>query len=75
MLYEVITYSYSQIKELYQFLYSQNFIFPSYIGAFKFYNDYALRSNTEDVYLETYEDRLAVIALYHAGGDFDLAFV
>lgn len=67
-------YSYSQIKELYQFLYDQNFVFPSYMGIFKFYNDYALKSNTETgVLLERYEDRLAVLALYHAHGDFDLA--
>ncbi len=66
-------YSYAQMKELYQFLYNQHFHFPSYIGAFKFYNDYAMRSKTEDAFLETYEDRLAVIALYHADGNFDLA--
>lgn len=66
-------YSYAQIKEVYQYIYNKKFEFPSYIGAFKFYNDYALKSNTENVFLETYEDRLAVNALYHANGDFDTA--
>lgn len=66
-------YSYAQIKELYQFLYAKNFKFPSYMGIFKFYNDYALKDREDDMFLESYEDRLAVTALYHAEGDFELA--
>ena len=43
------------------------------MGAFKFYNDYALKSRDGKVFLERYEDRLSVNALYHADGDFELA--
>ena len=43
------------------------------MGAFKFYNDYALKSRDGKNFLERYEDRLAINALYHANGDFDKA--
>lgn len=67
-------YSFEDIKSVYDIAYAAKFRFPTYMGAFKFYNDYALKSNDERrVFLERYEDRLSVIALYHADGDADLA--
>lgn len=67
-------YSFEQIKELFKYAYSFKFRFPSYMSAFKFYNDYALRDRKDTkVFLERYEDRLSIIALYHANGDFELA--
>lgn len=67
-------YTFDQIREVYDLAYAAKFRFPTYMGAFKFYNDYALKSNDERrVFLERYEDRLSVIALYHADGDFELA--
>ncbi len=66
-------YSQEQIAEIYNYAYSQKFRFPTYMGAFKFYNDYALKSRDNKVFLERYEDRLAVNALYHADGDFEMA--
>lgn len=40
-------YTYKQIKEIYQIAYSKKFRFPSFMSAFKFYNNYALRTNYE----------------------------
>jgi ribonucleoside-diphosphate reductase alpha chain len=66
-------YTHEQIVEIYDIAYAAKFRFPTYMGAFKFYNDYALKSRDKKVFLERYEDRLAVNALYHADGDFTLA--
>ncbi|MDV3143561.1 MAG: class 1b ribonucleoside-diphosphate reductase subunit alpha [Candidatus Phytoplasma australasiaticum] len=66
-------YSYSQIKEIYKIAYDYNFNFNSFMSAYKFYKDYSLKTRDKKKYLETYEDRLVINALYHASGDFELA--
>ncbi|CAM4233750.1 class 1b ribonucleoside-diphosphate reductase subunit alpha [Erysipelothrix inopinata] len=67
-------YDFEEIREVYDIAYDAKFRFPTYMGAFKFYNDYAMKSNdSRRVYLERYEDRLSIIALYHADGDVELA--
>jgi ribonucleoside-diphosphate reductase alpha chain len=66
-------YTDEQIKAIYDIAYAAKFRFPTYMGAFKFYNDYALKSRDKKVFLERYEDRLVANALYHADGDFTLA--
>ncbi|MGM9922797.1 MAG: class 1b ribonucleoside-diphosphate reductase subunit alpha [Bacillus sp. (in: firmicutes)] len=66
-------YSYEQIKEIYDIAYNKKFRFSSYMSAFKFYNDYALRTNDREKILERYEDRIAIVALYLADGDFEKA--
>lgn len=62
-------YTFEEIESVYNLAYSVKFRFPTYMGAFKFYNDYALKSRDNQVFLERYEDRLSIIALYHADGD------
>jgi ribonucleoside-diphosphate reductase alpha chain len=66
-------YTQAQIKAIFQIAYDKKFRFPTYMGAFKFYNDYALKSRDKKVFLERYEDRLAINALYHANGNFEKA--
>lgn len=66
-------YEFKDIEMIYNMAYDAKFRFPSYMGAFKFYHDYALKSRDGNNYLERYEDRLAVNALYHANGDVDKA--
>ena len=66
-------YSYEQIKEVYDIAYNKKFRFPSYMSAFKFYNDYALKTNDKEKILERYEDRVAIVSLYLADGDFEKA--
>jgi ribonucleoside-diphosphate reductase alpha chain len=66
-------YSFNFIKGLYKHLYAQKFRFATFVGAYKFYTGYALKSFDGSTYLERYEDRIAVTALYLADGDEKLA--
>lgn len=61
------------IKELYQYLLQQQFQFKSFMAAYKFYNQYALKTNDGAYYLENYELRVLNNALYFADGDEQLA--
>ncbi|WP_395606255.1 class 1b ribonucleoside-diphosphate reductase subunit alpha [Bacillus velezensis] len=62
-------YTFDEIKAVYQAAYAHKFRFPSFMSAFKFYNDYALKTNDGKKILERYEDRVSVVALFFAGGD------
>lgn len=66
-------YTMAEIKEVFNIAYDAKFRFPTFMGASKFYNDYALKSRDQKNYLERYEDRLSIVALYHANGDFEKA--
>jgi ribonucleoside-diphosphate reductase alpha chain len=66
-------YKQRQVKELYKIVYGEKFRFKSFMSAFKFYNNYALKTNDGSRFLERYEDRIVVNALFLADGDYDLA--
>lgn len=66
-------YDMAFIEELYDYLFAQNFEFKSFMAAYKFYSQYALKNNAGTQYLERYEDRVAFNALYYADGDQELA--
>lgn len=66
-------YDFEFIKKLYAYLKDQHFEFQSFMAAYKFFNQYALKTNDGNYYLETYEDKIAMNALYMANGDEDLA--
>lgn len=66
-------YSFNFIKSLYKRLYDQKFRFATFVGAYKFYTGYALKSFDGEEYLERYEDRIAACALYLGAGDEKLA--
>jgi ribonucleoside-diphosphate reductase alpha chain len=66
-------YTYKEIKEIFRIAYAKKFRFPSFMGAYKFYNQYALKTSDNTKFLERYEDRVAVTALYLAEGDFEKA--
>ncbi|WP_211747919.1 class 1b ribonucleoside-diphosphate reductase subunit alpha [Paenibacillus sp. Marseille-Q4541] len=66
-------YTHDQIKEIYNIAYDKKFRFSSYMSAFKFYNDYALKTNDKKKILERYEDRISTVALFLADGDFEKA--
>lgn len=66
-------YSFSFIKELFDFLYGNKFRFKSFMGAYKFYNQYAMKTRDGSRYLERYEDRVAFNALLMGDGDEELA--
>ncbi|WHX51488.1 class 1b ribonucleoside-diphosphate reductase subunit alpha [Paenibacillus woosongensis] len=62
-------YDFADVKKLYEDLYARKFRFPSFMSAFKFYNNYAMKTNDGSKFLERYEDRIAVTALFLGGGD------
>ncbi|EXJ23700.1 Ribonucleotide reductase of class Ib (aerobic), alpha subunit [Alkalibacterium sp. AK22] len=66
-------YSQAFITELFQALYEKQFRFRSFMGAYKFYTQYALKTDDGDRYLERFEDRIAFNALFLADGDENLA--
>ena len=57
------------LEELVQFIKDQNFQFKSFMAAYKFYNQYALKTNDGEYYLESMEDRVFFNALYFADGN------
>lgn len=70
----LMQYTETFIKKLFKHLYSKKFRFQSFMGAYKFYNQYALKSGDGSEILERYEDRIAFASLYIADGDEDLAW-
>ncbi|MCP9332291.1 class 1b ribonucleoside-diphosphate reductase subunit alpha [Lentilactobacillus hilgardii] len=66
-------YPISFIEKLYQYLKAQDFHFKSFMAAYKFYAQYALKTNDNDKYLESFLDRVAANALFFADGDEQLA--
>ena len=66
-------YSLAFVKALYKKAYETKFRFPTFVGAYKFYNQYAMKTFDGKRYLERYEDRVSAVALYLARGDEELA--
>jgi ribonucleoside-diphosphate reductase alpha chain len=62
-------YSFEFIKSLYQQAYAHKFRFPTFLGAFKFYTSYAMKTFDGKRYLERLEDRVSMVALGLADGD------
>jgi len=71
------SYSYAEVKRVFKAAYAYKFRFPSFMSAFKFYNNYALKSNDKKTYLERYEDRVSIVALFFGKGNVEdaLTFV
>ena len=69
----IVNYSRSFIAELFNFLMNEKFRFRSFMGAYKFYTQYALRTDDGEYYLENYEERILFNALYLANGNEQLA--
>lgn len=53
--------------------YRRKFRFPTFLGAFKYYTSYTLKTRDGQRYLERYEDRVVMVALTLARGDQALA--
>lgn len=62
-------YSFNFIKSLFQLAYSKKFRFDAFLGAYKFYTSYALKTFDGTRYLERFEDRIVMNALLLAQGD------
>lgn len=61
------------IKSLFQYAYSKKFRFQTFLGAFKYYTSYTLKTFDGKRYLERFEDRVTMVALALAEGDQDFA--
>lgn len=71
---EVINkYSMEFIKKVYNHVSNCEFKFQSYMSANKFYQNYALKSDDGKTILETYNDKVLIVALALANGDESLA--
>ena len=66
-------YDFPFIKSAFQHAYAQRFRFPTFLGAYKFYTSYALKTFDGSRYLERFEDRVVVTALMLANGNKVLA--
>ncbi len=61
------------VKTLFQYAYSKKFRFQTFLGAFKYYTSYTLKTFDGKRYLERFEDRVCMVALALAEGDEDFA--
>lgn len=66
-------YSFEFIKSLMKRAYGYKFRFPTFLGAFKYYTSYTLKTFDGKRYLERYEDRVVNVALALAEGSETLA--
>jgi len=66
-------YDFDFIKSLFKQAYAHRFRFPTFLGAYKFYTSYALKTFDGSRYLERFEDRVCMNALMLAHGDKKLA--
>ena len=61
------------VKRLFKAAYAHRFRFETFLGAFKYYTSYTLKTFDGKRYLERFEDRVAMVALTLADGDEQLA--
>ncbi|WAL41703.1 class 1b ribonucleoside-diphosphate reductase subunit alpha [Brevibacterium sp. BRM-1] len=66
-------YSFEFIEGLSKLAYARKFRFQTFLGAFKFYTSYTLKTFDGKRYLERFEDRVVMVALFLAHGDEALA--
>ncbi|EOR96364.1 Ribonucleotide reductase of class Ib (aerobic), alpha subunit [Arcticibacter svalbardensis MN12-7] len=63
------SYTFEEMKQVYDLVYARKFRFPSFMSAFKFFQSYALRDDSGEKFLERYEDRVVAVALFLSRGD------
>ncbi|KAM9861971.1 class 1b ribonucleoside-diphosphate reductase subunit alpha [Leucobacter sp. BZR 635] len=66
-------YSTKFVEKLTDEAYALKFRFPAFLGAFKFFTSYALKTFDGKRYLERFEDRVVMVSLGLAQGDEELA--
>ena len=71
---EVIeAYDWEFVKDTFKRAYAFKFRFKSFLGAYKYYTSYTLKTFDGRRYLERFEDRVAMTALFLADGNEELA--
>ncbi|SIN83973.1 class 1b ribonucleoside-diphosphate reductase subunit alpha [Vannielia litorea] len=66
-------YSKNFQRAIWEAAFARKFRFPTFLGAFKYYTSYTLKTRDGQRYLERYEDRVVMNALALARGDEALA--
>ena len=66
-------YDWDFVKSTFKRAYSYKFRFKSFLGAYKYYTSYTLKTFDGRRYLERFEDRVSMTALFLADGNEDLA--
>jgi len=66
-------YTMNFIRELFNRAYKKKFRFETFLGAFKFYTSYTLKTFDGKRFLERYEDRVCMVALHLARGNEEVA--
>lgn len=66
-------YSPDFVKQAFKAAYAHKFRFQTFLGAFKYYTSYTLKTFDGKRYLERFEDRVSMVALALADGDEQLA--
>ena len=66
-------YTRNFVRDLFDYAYAKKFRFQTFLGAFKYYTSYTLKTFDGKRYLERYEDRVCMVALTLAAGDEVLA--
>jgi ribonucleoside-diphosphate reductase alpha chain len=66
-------YDFSFVESLSEQAFAKKFRFPTFLGAFKYYTSYTLKTFDGKRYLERFEDRVVMVALTLARGDEELA--
>lgn len=61
------------VKQLLDAMYAKKFRFPTFLGAYKYYTAYTLKTFDGKRYLERFEDRVVMTALALAQGDTEFA--
>ncbi|WP_422050625.1 class 1b ribonucleoside-diphosphate reductase subunit alpha [Shimia sp.] len=66
-------YSKNFMRAIWDAAYAKKFRFPTFLGAFKYYTSYTLKTRDGQRFLERYEDRVVMTSLALARGDEDQA--
>jgi ribonucleoside-diphosphate reductase alpha chain len=61
-------YSFDFLTKIWDFAYAKKFRFETFLGAFKYYTSYTLKTFDGKRYLERFEDRVVMVALTLADG-------
>ncbi|WP_452176680.1 class 1b ribonucleoside-diphosphate reductase subunit alpha [Georgenia subflava] len=62
-------YSFEFLTKIWDFAWSKKFRFETFLGAFKYYTSYTLKTFDGKRYLERFEDRVVMVSLALAAGD------
>lgn len=68
-----VMYSDEQINEIYEYAYSFEYSFKSFMAISLFYKNYALKSFDDNFILEDYHERVICVSLYMAQSDINYA--